>query len=136
MLSMLLTAALATIVTSAPTPATQSYSDAYRTAQQQDKPLLVVVSSDGCPACQTLKASTLEAMQFSGELSDVSVAVVDRDAEPQLASQLMRGRMIPQIIVFSQTDSGWKRFQLTGFQTQGGVRSLIRRALTRGRRSS
>lgn len=134
MLSMLLTAVLATVV-SEHSP-TQSYSDAYRTAQQSGKPLMVVVSGEGCPACQTLKTSTLKQLQSNGQLEDVTLTVVDRDREPELAGQLMRGPMIPQIIVFSQTDDGWKRLQLTGYQTQGRVRTLIRKALTLGRSSS
>lgn len=134
MLSMFLTAALATVVSGeshAP-----SYSDAYRTAQQNGKPLMVVVSADGCPACQTLKAATLETLQHSGQLDDVTLTVVNRDTQPELAGQLMRGRMVPQIILFSQTDSGWERLQLTGFQTQGRVRTLIQKAMSLGRRSS
>lgn len=136
MLSMFLTAALATVVSGSPSSNSQSYTDAYRTAQQDGKPLMVVVSADGCPACQTLKTATLETLQQNGQLGDVAVTVVNRDAQPELARQLMRGRMVPQIIVFSQTEGGWKRLQLTGFQSQGTVRSLIRKAVTLGRRSS
>lgn len=134
MLSMLLAAALGTIITGNST--NTSYADAYRTAQSEGKPLMVIVSSDDCPACVNLKSSTLQAMESSGELADVSLAIVNRDADPQLASRLMRGRMIPQIIVFSQDGGEWKRMQLTGYQTQGGVRSLIRQAMTLGRSRS
>lgn len=136
MLSMFMTAALATVISGSPSSSLQSYTDAYRTAQQNGQPLMVVVSADGCPACQTLKSATLETLQQNGQLSDVAVTVVNRDAEPELARRLMRGRMVPQIIVFSHTDGGWKRLQLTGFQTQGTVRSLIHKAISLGRRSS
>jgi thioredoxin-like negative regulator of GroEL len=134
MLLMLLSAAVTTATLGSPSPI--SYADAYRLAQAEGKPLMVGVSSDACPACVTLKSQTLEAMQNSGELSDVRVAVVNKDLDPRLASQLMRGRMIPQIIVFSETNTGWKRLQLTGYQTQGGVRSLIRQALNMKRPST
>ncbi len=131
MLSMLLAATLGTIVSA--NPMSTSYADAYRMAQAEGKPLMVVVSSDDCPACVTLKSDTLQNLESSGGLADVSLAIVNRDTDPQLASRLMRGRMIPQIIVFSQSQGEWKRMQLTGYQTQGGVRSLIRKALTLGR---
>lgn len=127
MLLMLLSAAISTVVVGS--SENVSYADAYRLAQAEGKPLMVVVSSDVCPACVTLKQETLTALQNSGELADVRVTVVNKDQDPQLASRLMRGRMIPQIIMFSETQSGWKRLQLTGYQTQGGVRSLIRKAL-------
>lgn len=127
MLSMLLTAVLSTVVTGHSD--SLSYEQAYQIAQTNGKPLMVVVSSDACPACVTLKSNTIESMQNSGELAGVSVAVVNKDADPQLASRLMRGKMIPQIIVFSQSEQGWKRLQLTGYQEKSGVRSLIRQAV-------
>lgn len=127
MLLALLSAVVSTVTMGSPEPI--SYADAYRLAQAEGKPLMVVVSSDACPACVTLKSNTLSAMQNNGELENVRLAVVNKDHDPQLASRLMRGRMIPQIIVYSETNSGWKRLQLTGYQTQDGVRSLIRKAL-------
>ena len=127
MLLMFLSAVVSLATLGSPEPT--SYADAYRMAQLEGKPLMVVVSSDACPACVTLKSNTLAAMQNNGELADVRIAVVNKDHDPRLASRLMRGRMIPQIIVFSETNSGWKRMQLTGYQTQDGVRALIRKAL-------
>lgn len=142
MVSLLLTAVLVTVSAAEQQNSSkdQDYAAAYRTAQQEGKPLMVVVGADWCPACVNLKATTLTSLAQTGQLEDVSVAVVDQDAEPELAAQLKQGQTIPQIIVFSQTDSGWKRTQLTGFQSQGPVRSLIdsarrigRRVLTRSR---
>jgi len=135
MVSMLLTATLATVLSplaSLP-PAAQSYADAYRDATAEDKPLLVVVGAEWCPACTNLKSSTIRALAQEGELEDVSLAVVDQDAEPQLADQLKRGRMIPQVILFSQRPDGrWKRTHMTGFQSTGKLRKVLQ-AARRGR---
>ena len=135
MVSMLLAVGL-TLVTS--DPATQqTYAAAYEKSVSEGKPLMVVVSSDPCPACHVLKDTTIKSLEQSGELADVSVAVVDRDAEPELAQQLMAGeKKIPQIIVFSQNTTGkWQRRKLTGYQPAQPVRSLLRSAIapfTRG----
>ncbi|WP_237607602.1 thioredoxin family protein [Roseimaritima sediminicola] len=125
---MLLAAVLSTVVTDQPAPQ-QDYAAAYRTAQQEGKPLMVVVGADWCPACVNLKSQTIASMKQSGELQDVSIAVVDQDDQPELAAQLKRGRTIPQIIVFSQTPAGgWKRIQLTGFQSETTMQSVLSKA--------
>jgi thioredoxin-like negative regulator of GroEL len=134
MLTLLITAVLANFASSS--PKTHDYNLAYQEAQLKGKPLMVIVGAQWCPACHTLKDTTIKELETSGQLNDVCVAVVDRDAEPQLAQQLMRGQMIPQIIVFAKGNSGrWERSQLTGFQQKGPVRQLILSAMSAIRRS-
>ncbi len=134
MLSLVLVSVLVTIAGS--TPSSQSnYAEAYRKSQVEGKPLMVIVSAQWCPACHTLKDTTIRDLETSGQLSEVNLAVVDRDAEPALAKQLMRDQKIPQIIVFSKSTTGrWERSQLIGYQPQAPVRSLIRSALSALRR--
>jgi thioredoxin-like negative regulator of GroEL len=114
-------------------PKNTDYAAAYQAAMTDKKPLMVVVGADWCPACNVLKNSTIQPMMLTGDLDDVSVAVVDRDAEPDLANQLTKGeKMLPQIIVFTPTDNGrWERSKLTGYQPKQPVRNLIRRAVSR-----
>ncbi len=133
MLSLILVAALLTVAGSS--PQTQNYAEAYRKSQVEGKPLMIIVSAQWCPACVTLKDTTIRDLESSGQLSEVNLAVVDRDAEPELAKQLMREQKVPQIIMFSKTDTGrWERSQLIGYQPQGPVRSLIRSAVLALRR--
>jgi len=125
----------AMIAISGTTPETQNYAEAYRKSQVEGKPLMVIVSAQWCPACHTLKDTTMKDLETSGQLNSVNVAIVDRDAEPDLAKQLMREQKIPQIIMFSKSDSGrWERSQLIGYQPTGPVRSLIRSAVSMLRR--
>lgn len=133
MLSLLLAVTLSGVVTEQ--PAAHDYTLAYKKSVSEQKPLMVVVGADWCPACNVLKETTIKSMEASGELDGVSVAVVDRDAEPELARELMKGeQMIPQIIMFSKNGSGkWERRKLTGYQPAQPIRSLIRRAITLGR---
>jgi thioredoxin-like negative regulator of GroEL len=106
----------------------KTYAAAYKQSQDENKPLVVVVGAEWCPACVNLKQTTLANMEAQGELKEVSVAVVDQDKEPELARQIKQGEMIPQIVVFSRTDEGWQRNQLTGYQSRTPVLTMIRRA--------
>ncbi|SMP53043.1 Thioredoxin-like [Neorhodopirellula lusitana] len=106
----------------------QNYTLAYKKSVEEHKPLMVVVSAGYCPACDVLKKTTIANMERSGELDAVSVAVVDRDAEPELAKQLMANeKMVPQIIFFTRTEDGrWSRKRLKGYQPVQPVRNLLR----------
>ncbi|KAA5546901.1 thioredoxin family protein [Roseiconus nitratireducens] len=129
----LLLAVLLSGVTSAPIKT--DYAEAYQESLSKDKPLMVVVSAPWCPACNVLKQTTIEPMAQTGELDDVSVAVLNKDSNPELVKQLTKGEnMLPQIIMFTRTESGqWTRRRLMGYQPKQPVRNLIRSAVTLGR---
>ena len=108
----------------------QDYATAYKESVDEKKPLMVVVGAPWCPACNVLKEKTLKTMAKNGDLEAVSLAMVNRDEQPELAKQLTSGdTILPQIIVYTPDDNGWKRRKLRGFQSAQPVRSLIRRAL-------
>jgi thioredoxin-like negative regulator of GroEL len=132
MVSLLLAVLLGSVTTAS---LKTDYAEAYKESVAQDKPLMVIVGAPWCPACNVLKQSTLEPMAQTGELDGVSVAVLDRDSNPELANQLTKGeKMLPQIIMFTRTEGGrWERRQLKGYQPQQPVRNLIRTAVTLGR---
>jgi len=109
----------------------QDYTLAYKKSVEQNKPLMVVVGAPWCPACTVLKNSTIMPMAATGELDEVSVAVINKDDDPELVEQLTKGeKMLPQIIMFTKNDTGgWNRQLLKGFQPKQPVRSLIRSAI-------
>lgn len=76
-----------------------------------------------------MKSNTIVPMSQSGQLKEVIYTQVDKDAQPELASQVMQGNTLPQIVVFCQDDKGWKRFSLTGMQTERRVKELIGKAV-------
>src|SRR6266436_3048045 len=107
-----------------------SYHAALRDAQVQQRPLLVLVGADWCPGCRTMKQRVLPALARRGALRPVRVAHVNADADADTARQLMRGSSIPQLIVFSRTNTGrWHREQITGTASESEVESLIARAV-------
>lgn len=115
-------------VTGATPEVADDYDVACAKAEKEKKPLLIMVGASWCASCQVMKKETLEPMKGSGELNDVVVAVVDKDARPELAEQLMRGPTLPQVVVFQQDTDGWKRYSLTGMQSKTRIRELLNRA--------
>ncbi len=108
-----------------------SYGNAYREAERTGKPLVILVGADWCPGCNTMKHSVIPALKESGDLAKVSFATVNTDSERELASKLMQGGSIPQLIVYQKTDSGWQREQVTGAQSVSETRGLLRRVISR-----
>ncbi len=119
--------ALMLAVTLATNEVSDEYDAACAKAEKEKKPLLVLVGANWCASCQVMKKETIEPMKGSGELDDVVVAVVDKDARPELAEQLMRGSTLPQVVMFKQDADGWKRYSLTGMQSKSRLRELISR---------
>ncbi|MCA9160516.1 MAG: thioredoxin family protein, partial [Planctomycetales bacterium] len=81
-----------------------------------------------CASCQVMKRETIEPMMESGKLANVVVTFVNKDERPELAQQLMKGETLPQIVVFAKQTGGWKRFSLTGMQSQSRMAQLLDRA--------
>jgi thioredoxin-like negative regulator of GroEL len=107
-----------------------SYQAGLKDAQAQQRPLLVLVGATWCPGCQTMKQTVLPSLERTGGMREVTYAAVDADSDRDVASQLMRGNAIPQLIVFAKTPDGkWHRDQITGETSAAQVKSLISRAL-------
>jgi thiol:disulfide interchange protein len=104
------------------------YDAAYVQAQEQKKPLVVLVGADWCAACKSMKADTIHSMKNEGAFKEVVFTQVDKDAQPEIAQQVMQGNTLPQIVVFCESDQGWKRFSLTGMQSERRVKELLRKA--------
>ena len=109
---------------------TQDYEAALAESQQESKPLVVLIGAPWCASCQVMKRETIEPMMESGKLKNVVVTFLNKDERPELAHQLMKGETLPQIVVFTKQVGGWKRFSLTGMQSQNRMAELLDRATT------
>jgi thiol-disulfide isomerase/thioredoxin len=108
------------------TGAPATYADAYQQATTgEGRPLVVLVGADWCPACQMMKQSIMPQLQQRGSLDKVAFATVNTDRDSAIASQLMEGGTIPQLIMYVKTDQGWTRRQLTGGQSVEGVEGFL-----------
>jgi thioredoxin-like negative regulator of GroEL len=104
------------------------YEAALAVSQKESKPLVVLIGAPWCASCQVMKRDTIEPMMKSGKLENVVVTFVDKDVQPELAQQLMKGETLPQIVVFAKQPGGWKRFSLTGMQSQNRMAELLGKA--------
>jgi thioredoxin-like negative regulator of GroEL len=104
---------------------TEQYDVAYAQAQENGKPLVVLVGAEWCPGCVKMKNQVIPVMKSNGSLEKVQFAQVNTDNDPELAEQLMRGQSIPQLIMYTKTDTGWKRHQMTGPKSVSEVESFI-----------
>jgi thioredoxin-like negative regulator of GroEL len=103
----------------------EQYNVAYAQAQENGKPLVVLVGAEWCPGCVKMKNQVIPVMKSNGSLGNVQFAQVNTDHDPELAEQLMRGQSIPQLIMYTKTDTGWKRSQMTGPKSVSEVESFI-----------
>jgi thioredoxin-like negative regulator of GroEL len=113
------------------TTSSTSYDEAYRLATADEgRPLVVLVGADWCPACQRMKQAVMPELQQRGSLAHVAFAVVNTDREGALASQLMEGSSIPQLVMYVKTGAGWSRRQLTGAQSVTDVEGFVSSGLS------
>ncbi|MGC4003341.1 MAG: thioredoxin family protein [Pirellulales bacterium] len=99
------------------------YPAAYRHAAESGRPLLVLVGTEWCPGCVKMKHQVIPQAQVRGTMSKVEFAQMD--ADDALAGQIMRGNSIPQLVMFTKTEAGWKRSQITGAKSVAEVESFI-----------
>ena len=104
------------------------YTTAYHQAAENNRPLLVLVTAEWCPPCQSMKSTTIPELVSKNAFSGVNYAVVDYDAQVELASQLIGERGLPQLLLFQKVEGQWQRRFLAGFQTVAGVESFMQQA--------
>ncbi len=104
------------------------YEAALSQAQKENKPLLILIGARWCASCQIMKRDTIEPMVKSGKLENVVLTYMDKDERPELCQQLMKGETLPQVVVFAKQSGGWKRFSLTGMQSETRMGELLGRA--------
>jgi len=108
-----------------------TYTEAYHASTKTGRPMVVMVSAEWCPACQTMKKEVIPQVEQRGLLGKVSFAVVNLDRQQELGKTLTRGGPIPQLLMFRRTREGWRRSRLTGRQSVRKVEAFIDRGLER-----
>lgn len=110
--------------------AASPYAVAHKQSAETGRPLVVLVGTDWCPHCRTMKAAVIPEIKQQGLLAKVAFATVDSDRQPQLASKLMQGGSIPQLVMFWKTGRQWHRSQLTGAQDTASVVKFLNHGIT------
>ncbi len=115
------------------TTAGGDYQAAFKQADKEGKPLLVLVGTNWCPGCRVMKSETIPEFRRIGGLKDVVFTQVDADAKPELSRKLLRGSSIPQLVLYTRVGKLWRRTQLTGAHTPAEIRSFLKREIAKGR---
>ncbi len=120
-----------------------SYAEAYRIHQETGRPLVVLVGAEWCPACRTMKQTTMPGVLQSGGLDNVVYVEVNTDRQSSLAQRISGGGAIPQLVMYYTTEDGSKRVKVVGARGVESVRSFVSRgvdvnaaALSKGQESS
>ncbi len=115
------------------TAAGDGYQEAYQRAEEEGKPLLILVGTEWCPGCRVMKGENIPELKREGGLGDVVYTEVDADTKPTLSRRLLRGNSIPQLVLYMRVGKLWRRAQLTGVHSPEEVRGFIRREVAAGR---
>ena len=122
----------ATIMATGPdvTPVSfETYAEARRTTTETGKPMVIMVGTDWCGPCQTMKKTVLPRVRERGVLRKVIVALVNPDRDRELATQLTGGGPIPQLVMYRKSGDGWMRKKLVGGQSVETVEEFIAEGL-------
>lgn len=114
-------AAISGINTSQPT----SYKTAFLRAQQDDRPLLVLVSAKWCPPCQMMKKTTIPQMIEANKFKGVHFATVDLDENPVDARNLIGSRGVPQLVLYERKNDKWQIKFLSGYHDIAAVETFL-----------
>ena len=107
-------------------PAVSPYQEAYEKAGNEGKPFLVFVGADWCPSCQSMKNKKIPALIKAGGLKEVVFTSVNSDKKPELAAKLLKGKTIPQLVLYTPiTKTRWRRSQLTGVHEPAEITTFI-----------
>jgi thiol:disulfide interchange protein len=98
-----------------------SYDAALERSTESGRPLVVFVTADWCTACQQMKKATLGPLHQAGQLKGVEFAVVDFDRQRKLASRLVQGGPIPQLVRYDREHGNWRMRRLIGAQDKTKV---------------
>jgi thioredoxin-like negative regulator of GroEL len=107
----------------------ETYADAHQATMKTGKPMLVMVSTEWCPACQVMKRRILPQVRERGLLRRVAFATVNPDNEGELSRQLTGGGPIPQLVMYRKTPRGWVRRVMVGSQSVENVEQFINQGI-------
>jgi len=110
----------------------ETYAEAHKATMEKGCPLVVMVGATWCPACQKMKNFVIPEVKRQGGLQKVAFAEVDVDEESALGSQLTRGGLLPQILMYRKTPQGWWLRRLVGGQDTQAVKRFIAQGVEDG----
>lgn len=127
-LSVLLQASLATAA-----PA-QSYEEAIKKSDETGKPVLILVGATWCRYCHVAKNEVLPKLKEL--MGQVEFVYLDYDRDRALVKKLIRGRVIPEMIMFTKTQEGWQQRNLSPADKLPAVEAFIKAGLPKAKETT
>ncbi len=103
----------------------KTYAEAHEQVLKSGQPMVVMVTADWCPACQTMKSTVIPQVRQRGLLRRVIFAIVNVDRDQELGRQLIANGPIPQLLMYRRTPDGWRLRRLVGGQSTTTVEEFI-----------
>jgi thiol-disulfide isomerase/thioredoxin len=103
----------------------KSYAEAHQQVLKSRTPMVVMVTADWCPACQTMKSTVIPQVRQHGLLRKVLFTTVNVDRERELGKRLVAGGPIPQLLMYRRTRDGWRLRRLVGGHSTATVEEFI-----------
>ena len=101
------------------------YKSAYKVSIETGKPLLVYITASWCSPCQKMKKNTLDPMRKAGLFDEFSFAKVDFDKNSSVATKLMKGSGVPQLVLYRKDGDAWVKTVLKGYKSVDDVKKFI-----------
>jgi thiol:disulfide interchange protein len=101
------------------------YKTAYTRSQQDERPLLVLVTAQWCPPCQLMKQTTIPRMIDNHKFDQVHFATVDLDVNTKDARNLIGSRGVPQLVLYEKQGGVWTVRFLSGYHDVAAVESFL-----------
>lgn len=108
------------VATLALSAAPVSYSKAWKQAQAQNRPLLVLVGATWCPNCQVMKQVMPQV-----DIADCLFAYVDYDAERRIAEKLLSSDTVPELVLFIKENGEWRQERLIGSHSVAEIEEFL-----------
>ena len=107
-------ALMQTVLLTSPTDSAETYTEARRQITETGRPMVVMVSTDWCGPCQSMKRNVLPRLRERGMFKKVAFAQVNADRDSELAKELTGGGPVPQLVMYRRSGHGWVRRKLVG----------------------
>jgi thiol-disulfide isomerase/thioredoxin len=122
-------ALIQTVILASPADSNETYTEARREITETGRPMVVMVSTDWCGPCQSMKRNVLPRLRERGIFKKVAFAQVNADRDSELAKELTGGGPVPQLVMYRRSGRGWIRSKLIGGQSVEKVEQFINEQL-------
>ena len=109
------------------------YQKAYNKAEKAGKPLLVLVGAEKAPETREVKEQVMPELNGHGGPNDVVFTEISPNAKPELTEKLLRGKSLPQLVLYTPVGKLWRRTHIAGAPSQGEIQKFLQREIAKGR---